>query len=127
MQAQWSLCIVLVPLLQVVQAVNCGAVQVDAAAQMIQDLLVPTDEARNEHKRVQLRELAALNGTLKDDQPCYLCGESGHRYVCSCMQLLRFVLPLASAVAIAPSAHPHYNSCAVSGKLLCMQAEHACQ
>ena len=46
---------------------------------MIQDLLVPTDEARNEHKRVQLRELAALNGTLKDDQPCYLCGESGHR------------------------------------------------
>ena len=47
---------------------------------MIQDLLVPTDEARNEHKRVQLRELAALNGTLKDDQPCYLCGESGHRY-----------------------------------------------
>lgn len=58
----------------------CAAVQVDAAAQMIQDLLVPTDEARNEHKRVQLRELAALNGTLKDDQPCYLCGESGHRY-----------------------------------------------
>ena len=59
---------------------NCIAAQVDAAAQMIQDLLVPTDEARNEHKRVQLRELAALNGTLKDDQPCYLCGESGHRY-----------------------------------------------
>ena len=52
----------------------------DAAAQMIQDLLVPTDEARNEHKRVQLRELAALNGTLKDDQHCYLCGESGHRW-----------------------------------------------
>lgn len=57
-----------------------GVMQVDAAAQMIQDLLVPTDEARNEHKRVQLRELAALNGTLKDDQHCYLCGESGHRY-----------------------------------------------
>ena len=34
----------------------------DAAAQMIHDLLVPTDEARNEHKRLQLRELAALNG-----------------------------------------------------------------
>ena len=29
---------------------------------MIHDLLVPTDEARNEHKRLQLRELAALNG-----------------------------------------------------------------
>ena len=53
--------------------------QVDAAAQMIEDLLVPTDEARNEHKRLQLRELAALNGTLKDDQHCYLCGQSGHR------------------------------------------------
>ncbi len=74
------------------------AVQVDAAAQMIQDLLVPTDEARNEHKRVQLRELAALNGTLKDDQHCYLCGESGHRYLPSCLLPLpiicqnRFVL-----------------------------------
>lgn len=52
---------------------------VDDAAQMIEDLLVPTDEARNEHKRLQLRELAALNGTLKDDQHCYLCGQSGHR------------------------------------------------
>ena len=53
--------------------------QVDAAAEMIENLLVPTDEARNEHKRLQLRELAALNGTLKDDQHCYLCGQSGHR------------------------------------------------
>ncbi|KAK9851334.1 hypothetical protein WJX84_006342 [Apatococcus fuscideae] len=52
---------------------------VDAAAEMIENLLVPTDEARNEHKRLQLRELAALNGTLKDDQHCYLCGQSGHR------------------------------------------------
>lgn len=25
------------------------------------------DEVRNEHKRIQLRELAALNGTLKDE------------------------------------------------------------
>jgi hypothetical protein len=40
-------------------------VQVDAAAAMITDLLQPEDEARNEHKRRQLRELAALNGTLK--------------------------------------------------------------
>ena len=66
--------------MQAKQLSNYISVQVDAAAQMIQDLLVPTDEARNEHKRVQLRELAALNGTLKDDQHCYLCGESGHRY-----------------------------------------------
>lgn len=46
---------------------------------MIEELLVPTDEARNEHKRLQLMELAAMNGTLKDDQHCYLCGNNGHR------------------------------------------------
>lgn len=40
----------------------CGVVQVNKAAEMIEDLLVPTDEARNEHKRLQLQELAALNG-----------------------------------------------------------------
>jgi hypothetical protein len=40
---------------------------VDAAAIMIEDLLQPQDETRNEHKRLQLRELAALNGTLKDE------------------------------------------------------------
>lgn len=26
---------------------------------------------------VQLRELAALNGTLKDEEYCFICGESG--------------------------------------------------
>jgi hypothetical protein len=36
--------------------------QVNKAAAMIEELLVPTDEARNEHKRLQLQELAALNG-----------------------------------------------------------------
>lgn len=57
--------------------------QVDEAAMMIEKLLQPVDEERNEHKRMQLRELAALNGTLKDDQTCYLCGDSGHRsYEC---------------------------------------------
>ncbi len=39
-------------------------VQVNKAAEMIEELLVPTDEARNEHKRLQLQELAALNGVL---------------------------------------------------------------
>ena len=39
-------------------------VQVNSAAEMIEELLVPTDEARNEHKRLQLQELAALNGAL---------------------------------------------------------------
>jgi hypothetical protein len=48
---------------------SCGVVQedVDRAAEMIEDLLQPQDETRMEHKRMQLRELAALNGTLKDE------------------------------------------------------------
>lgn len=46
--------------------------QVDTAADMIADLMQPEDEARNEHKRMQLRELAALNGTLKARR-CPLC------------------------------------------------------
>lgn len=36
---------------------------------MLEDLMQPEDEARNEHKRVQLRELASLNGTLKVHTP----------------------------------------------------------
>lgn len=34
------------------------------AAAMVQKLLMPLDETMNEHKRTQLRELAALNGAL---------------------------------------------------------------
>lgn len=38
-------------------------------------------EGQNELKRNQLRELAALNGTLRDDenQACQNCGQIGHR------------------------------------------------
>lgn len=38
-------------------------------------------EGENELKRNQLRELAALNGTLRDDenQACQNCGQIGHR------------------------------------------------
>jgi hypothetical protein len=39
---------------------------------MIEDLLQPQDETRMEHKRMQLRELAALNGTLKDEDVRFL-------------------------------------------------------
>lgn len=40
-----------------------------------------TPEGDNDHKRSQLRELAALNGTLRDDenQVCKNCGNKGHR------------------------------------------------
>jgi splicing factor 1 len=46
---------------------------------MIERLLRVDDDEMNEHKKLQLRELAALNGTLKDEQACYHCGEWGHR------------------------------------------------
>ncbi|CAL5015593.1 unnamed protein product [Urochloa decumbens] len=55
----------------------------DAAAGMVEKLLTPVDEVLNEHKRQQLRELAALNGTIRDDEFCRTCGEPGHRqYAC---------------------------------------------
>ncbi|PSS33191.1 Branchpoint-bridging protein [Actinidia chinensis var. chinensis] len=51
----------------------------EAAAGMVEKLLQPVDEVLNEHKRQQLRELAALNGTIRDEEVCRLCGEPGHR------------------------------------------------
>ncbi|KAL6580590.1 hypothetical protein OROMI_008614 [Orobanche minor] len=55
----------------------------EAAAGMVEKLLQPVDEVLNEHKRQQLRELAALNGTIRDEEFCRLCGEPGHRqYAC---------------------------------------------
>jgi hypothetical protein len=45
---------------------------------MIEKLCTPSDDDHNEHKKLQLRELAALNGTLKEVNECYLCGMEGH-------------------------------------------------
>lgn len=60
-----------------------NADSLERAASMVEKLLVPVDEGLNEHKRAQLRELAALNGTIRDDEFCRLCGEPGHRqYAC---------------------------------------------
>ena len=44
-----------------------GISQVEKATEMIEMLLRPVDETHNEHKRKQLRELALINGTLKDE------------------------------------------------------------
>jgi splicing factor 1 len=66
--------------------------QLEKAAKMIQELLVPMEEGKNEHKRQQLRELAEINGTLRDRmwmQPegqaweranvkCEICGDASH-------------------------------------------------
>jgi len=52
---------------------------VDAAAAMVEQMLVVIDDDKNEHKQAQLRELALLNGTLKEDDYCQFCAEKGHR------------------------------------------------
>lgn len=52
---------------------------VDNAAKLIEDMLVVIDDDKNIHKQAQLRELALLNGTLKEDEYCSLCAEKGHR------------------------------------------------
>lgn len=49
------------------------------ASKLIEDLLRPEDDALNEHKQKQLRELALINGTLREDEYCPVCGEKGHR------------------------------------------------
>lgn len=52
---------------------------VEKASKMIEELLKPQDDALNEHKQKQLRELALINGTLREDEFCPVCGEKGHR------------------------------------------------
>eukprot|EP01126_Amoeba_proteus_P009470 TRINITY_DN1358_c0_g2_i4.p1 TRINITY_DN1358_c0_g2~~TRINITY_DN1358_c0_g2_i4.p1 ORF type:complete len:395 (+),score=84.77 TRINITY_DN1358_c0_g2_i4:62-1246(+) len=65
--------------------------QITTAAKMVKKLLVPVEEGKNEHKRAQLRKLAEINGTLRDNvwQPtgrtwtsadvyCKHCGEISH-------------------------------------------------
>ncbi|KAJ7056606.1 hypothetical protein C8F01DRAFT_1372599 [Mycena amicta] len=58
--------------------------KVTACVRMINRVIetaTSTPEGQNDHKRNQLRELAALNGTLRDDenQICKNCGGVGHR------------------------------------------------
>jgi len=53
---------------------------VDNAVKLIEELLVVVDDDKNEHKQKQLRELALINGTLKEDEYCSVCAERGHRH-----------------------------------------------
>lgn len=58
--------------------------KVDACVKLINKVIATaasTPDEQNDHKRNQLRELAMLNGTLRDDenQPCQNCGKLGHR------------------------------------------------
>lgn len=52
---------------------------VDAATDMVEQMLVVIDDEKNVHKQNQLRELALLNGTLKEEEFCPICAEKGHR------------------------------------------------
>ncbi|KAI9321931.1 hypothetical protein DFJ73DRAFT_634855, partial [Zopfochytrium polystomum] len=62
--------------------------KIKAAMKMIDKIIetaATVPEGQNELKRMQLRELASLNGTLRDDenQICQNCGATGHRrYEC---------------------------------------------
>ena len=51
---------------------------VNAASIRVQELLKPVADEDNEFKKAQLRQLASIQGTLREDY-CPLCGEKGHR------------------------------------------------
>ncbi|ETP19682.1 hypothetical protein F441_06429 [Phytophthora nicotianae CJ01A1] len=80
----------------------------DKAAKEVQSLLVPVDDTRNAHKQKQLRELALINGTLRDDDYCHICGEKGHRqWECPNRDAHRTFKPVNVKCAICgDSSHP---------------------
>lgn len=53
---------------------------VNRAVKLVEELLVVVEDDKNEHKQKQLRELALINGTLKEDEFCSVCAEKGHRH-----------------------------------------------
>ena len=53
--------------------------EVNKAETMIAELLVPVDDDKNPHKVRQLRELAIIRGTFREDNYCTICGEKGHK------------------------------------------------
>jgi splicing factor 1 len=85
----------------------------EAAAGMVEKLLQPVDEGLNEHKRQQLRELAALNGTIRDDEFCRLCGEPGHRQYACPSRLLTFKSDVLCKIC-GDGGHPTID-CPVKG------------
>ena len=49
------------------------------AGEMVEALLNPEDMKVNQHKEKQMYELACINGTLKTDDFCHICGDKGHK------------------------------------------------
>lgn len=66
---------------QVVETVRIPSAPIRRPLRLTLRQAASIPEGQNELKRNQLRELAALNGTLRDDenQACQNCGEIGHR------------------------------------------------
>ncbi|CAO2827841.1 unnamed protein product [Amaranthus hypochondriacus] len=85
----------------------------EAAAAMVEKLLQPVDEVLNEHKRQQLRELAALNGTIRDEEFCRLCGEPGHRQFACPSRLTTFKSDVLCKIC-GDGGHPTID-CPVKG------------
>merc|ERR1712022_33327 len=52
--------------------------QVAKAEKEIRIMLNPDSLEHQEHKAKQLKELQVLNGTVRSDDKCFLCGQSGH-------------------------------------------------
>ncbi|CAJ1954582.1 unnamed protein product [Cylindrotheca closterium] len=78
---------------------------VDAATDMIEQMLVVIDDEKNVHKQQQLRELALLNGTLKEDEYCTICGEKGHRAF-ECPKRFSMKKTMEIKCAICGGGHP---------------------
>jgi splicing factor 1 len=85
---------------------------VTAAATMIREMLVVIDDEKNVHKQQQLRELALLNGTLKDDPDgsnaalyCPICAEKGHRAF-ECPKRFQQQGPAVKCAICGDTSHP---------------------
>mmetsp|Transcript_19102 Transcript_19102/g.41442 ORF Transcript_19102/g.41442 Transcript_19102/m.41442 type:complete len:396 (+) Transcript_19102:483-1670(+) len=53
---------------------------VEKGVKAVEELLRPLDDSINSHKQNQLRELALINGTLREEVYCTNCGMPGHRH-----------------------------------------------
>lgn len=83
---------------------------VAAAEHMMREMLIVLDDEKNVHKQQQLRELAVLNGTLKDDEDavCPVCGDKGHRgFECPTRLAARQRgLPVVRCAICGDTSHP---------------------
>jgi splicing factor 1 len=53
--------------------------KVALACKKLEEILRPLDDSVNEHKQKQLKQLALINGTLRENEYCPVCGEKGHQ------------------------------------------------